>query len=205
MKRKIAVILLIILILSASQASAQPFKYRVRRNETMWGISKKFGIDLSQLLNENPQIKDPSTVKEGQNISVPNPSDSNNEEDKVLELVNRERANRGLQLLKGNSELKRVARKKCQDMINKNYFAHESPTYGSPFKMMESEGIRFTAAGENIAMGQPTAEQVMSAWMNSPGHRNNILSPAYTDLGVGVAKDKNGNLYWTQLFIKAVK
>jgi len=54
-------------------------------------------------------------------------------------------------------------------------------------------------------MGQPTAEQVMSAWMNSPGHRNNILSPAYTDLGVGVAKDKNGNLYWTQLFIKAVK
>ncbi len=68
--------------------------------------------------------------------------------------------------------------------------------------MMESFGIKYTAAGENIAMGQRTASEVMNAWMNSPGHRNNILSPSFSEIGVGLAKGPNGRLYWTQMFIK---
>jgi uncharacterized YkwD family protein len=205
MKRKVALLLLCFTLFTASASASEPIRYRVQPNDTLWGISQKFGIDLSQLMNENPQIKEPSSLKSGETINVPHMEDISSEENKVLELVNRERGKKGLQMLKGNSELTRVARKKCQDMINKNYFAHQSPTYGSPFQMMEAEGIRFSAAGENIAKGQRTAEEVMSAWMNSPGHRSNIMSPVYTELGVGMAKDKNGNIYWTQLFIKSLK
>jgi uncharacterized protein YkwD len=65
-------------------------------------------------------------------------------------------------------------------MIDKHYFSHQSPTYGSPFRMMESFGIRFSAAGENIAYGQRTPQEVMNGWMNSTGHRSNILNPTYT-------------------------
>jgi len=68
--------------------------------------------------------------------------------------------------------------------------------------MMESFGIRFSAAGENIAYGQRTPAEVMKGWMNSPGHRANILSPSYTHIGIGLAKTRNGVNYWTQMFIK---
>lgn len=124
------------------------------------------------------------------------------EENQVIRLVNIQRSRQGLNPLAKNTSLSTVARYKSQDMINKHYFSHMSPTYGSPFKMMETFGIRFSAAGENIAMGQKTAAEVMVAWMNSPGHRANILSPAYTQIGVGLAVDKYGTHYWTQQFIK---
>jgi len=87
-------------------------------------------------------------------------------------------------------------------MANKGYFSHTSPTYGTPFQMMENFGLRFSAAGENIAYGQRTPAEVMRDWMNSPGHRNNILSRSYTEIGVGLAKNKNGVCYWTQMFMK---
>jgi uncharacterized YkwD family protein len=86
-------------------------------------------------------------------------------------------------------------------MRDKNYFSHTSPTYGSPFDMMKKFGIDYMAAGENIAKGQPTSAAVMSSWMNSPGHKANILSENFTEIGVGVAKDANGTIYWTQQFI----
>lgn len=119
----------------------------------------------------------------------------------VLRLVNVERSKRGLKELTLNTELSRVATLKSQDMINKNYFSHTSPTYGSPFDMMKKFNISYKTAGENIAMGQKTPAQVVEAWMNSEGHRANILNKNYTDLGVGVAKDSKGTIYWTQMFI----
>jgi uncharacterized protein YkwD len=70
--------------------------------------------------------------------------------------------------------------------------------------MMENFGLRFSAAGENIAEGQQSPQAVMTAWMNSPGHRSNILSPSYTQIGVGAAKDSRGVIYWTQQFIKPI-
>lgn len=118
----------------------------------------------------------------------------------VLDLVNVERTNRGLQPLKFNAELSKVATLKSQDMIDKNYFDHTSPTYGSPFDMMKQFGITYRAAGENIAMGQETPQEVMNSWMNSPGHRKNILNPDFTELGVGIASN-GSSLYWTQMFI----
>ena len=83
-------------------------------------------------------------------------------------------------------------------MKNKNYFDHTSPTYGSPFDMMKSFGISYKAAGENIAMGQKTPEQVVQAWMDSPGHRANIMNSSFTHIGVGYVASGN---YWTQQFI----
>ncbi|CAN7359457.1 CAP domain-containing protein [Rossellomorea sp. LjRoot5] len=119
-------------------------------------------------------------------------------EQKVVELTNQERAKQGLPALKVDAELSKVAREKSRDMQANNYFSHTSPTYGSPFDMMKQFGIEYSSAGENIAMGQQTPEEVVEAWMNSEGHRKNIMSSNYTHIGVGYVE--NGN-YWTQQFI----
>lgn len=116
----------------------------------------------------------------------------------VINLTNVERKKNGLPPLTGDSSLSRVAQTKTNDMQAKHYFSHTSPTYGSPFDMMRDFGVTYKSAGENIAMGQTTAQQVVTAWMNSEGHRKNILSPSYTNIGVGFTS--NGN-YWSQMFV----
>ena len=83
-------------------------------------------------------------------------------------------------------------------MKDNNYFDHNSPTYGSPFDMMKQFGISYTSAGENIAQGQQTPEEVVEAWMNSQGHRENIMNASFTHIGVGYVESGN---YWTQQFI----
>jgi uncharacterized YkwD family protein/spore coat assembly protein SafA len=181
---------------------AQSGTHTVAAGDTMWKIAVRYQIGLSELLKANPQISNPALIYAGQKINIPSIDDVKALEQQVINLVNQQRANYGLPLLKANWELCRVARYKSQDMIDKRYFDHQSPTYGSPFNMMESFGIRFTAAGENIAYGQRTPQAVMNDWMNSTGHRNNILSRVYNQIGVGVAKASNGTFYWTQEFIK---
>jgi uncharacterized YkwD family protein len=119
----------------------------------------------------------------------------------VLNIVNKERTSRGLSALKLSSEVSKVASTKSQDMVNKGYFDHNSPTYGSPFDMMNQFGISYRSAAENIAMGQRNPQEVMNGWMNSDGHRKNILNSSFTGMGIGIAKDSNGRLYWTQMFI----
>lgn len=121
-------------------------------------------------------------------------------EKEVVELVNQERAKYGLSPLEIDTELSSVARLKSQDMANLNYFSHTSPTYGSPFDMMKQFNIQYRTAGENIAKGQQTAEAVVNAWMNSEGHRANILNSSYTHIGVGYVSSGN-TTYWTQMFI----
>jgi uncharacterized YkwD family protein/spore coat assembly protein SafA len=168
----------------------------------MWKIAVRYQIGVSELIKANPQIKNPALIYPGQVLSIPNIDDVKSLEQQVIDLVNQQRAWNGLPALKANWELCRVARYKSQDMIDKHYFDHQSPTYGSPFRMMESFGIRFSAAGENIAYGQKTPQAVMNDWMNSPGHRSNILNSTYNQIGVGAAKAANGTFYWTQMFIK---
>ncbi|MET1179355.1 CAP domain-containing protein [Peribacillus simplex] len=119
-------------------------------------------------------------------------------EQQVVKLTNAEREKQGLAALKIDTELSKVARIKSQDMKDKNYFDHNSPTYGSPFDMMKQFGISYTTAGENIAQGQQTPEEVVQAWMNSQGHRENIMNPSFTHIGVGYVESGN---YWTQQFI----
>jgi uncharacterized YkwD family protein len=116
----------------------------------------------------------------------------------VIELTNNERRKNGLPPLSADASLSKVAQTKTNDMNAKHYFSHTSPTYGSPFDMMRDFGVTYRAAGENIAMGQTSAQQVVTSWMNSEGHRKNILSTSYTNIGVGYTS--NGN-YWSQMFI----
>ncbi len=119
-------------------------------------------------------------------------------EQEVVRLVNEERAKHGLAALTEDESLSDLARRKSQDMRDNGYFDHNSPTYGSPFQMMKSFGITYRTAGENIAMGYRTPEAVVNAWMNSSGHRANILNASYTKIGVGYVAAGN---YWTQEFI----
>ena len=119
-------------------------------------------------------------------------------EQQVVDLTNQERAKNGLAPLKVDLELSKVAREKSRDMSVNKYFDHNSPTYGSPFDMMKKFGITYRSAGENIAYGQRTPEEVVKAWMNSSGHRANILNSSFTHIGVGYVAEGN---YWTQQFI----
>ncbi len=119
-------------------------------------------------------------------------------EQKVAELVNIERQKNGLAPLTLDSAISNVARIKSKDMSDNNYFAHQSPTYGSAGDMLRQYGINWSAWGENIAAGQRTPEEVVTAWMNSEGHRENILSPNFSKIGVGYIN--NGRPNWTQMF-----
>lgn len=203
MKKIFAVLAAFLIAFTVPAAAfAQSKTYTVAAGDSFWKIAVKYEIGVSELIKANPQVKNPSMIYVGQKINIPEANPLQAYETEVIRLTNAERTKRGLTALGTNWQLSRVARYKSQDMINKNYFSHTSPTYGSPFTMMQSFGLRFSAAGENIAYGQRTPQEVVTAWMNSPGHRANILSPAYTQIGVGAAKKSNGTLYWTQEFIK---
>ena len=124
------------------------------------------------------------------------PIDATAVQKEVLALVNEQRAAAGVAALVLDTKLSEVATAKAQDMYDNNYFSHTSPTYGSPFDMLKTFGVSYRTAGENIAYGQRSAQQVMTDWMNSSGHRANILNASYTKLGVGYVNGK-----WVQLFI----
>lgn len=144
-----------------------------------------------------PQSEEPA--KPDSQPETPEASEISSErsyEQEVVRLVNLERAKNGLPELTEDVELSRIARLKSRDMHDNGYFDHTSPTYGTPFQMMRSFGISYRSAGENIAMGYATPQSVVNAWMNSPGHRANILNASYTKIGVGLYER-----YWTQHFI----
>ncbi|WP_425609164.1 S-layer homology domain-containing protein [Ureibacillus aquaedulcis] len=127
------------------------------------------------------------------------PAAENDFAEQVVEYTNIERAKNGLQPLEIYQPVMNSAQIKSDDMSKNSYFSHNSPTYGTPFELMTSLGISYRAAGENIAKGQRTAQEVVEAWMNSEGHRANILNANFTHIGVGYAQDGN---YWTQQFIR---
>ncbi|WP_373288551.1 CAP domain-containing protein [Lentibacillus kapialis] len=132
-----------------------------------------------------------------------NAADPSAYEKKVVKLVNEERAKKDLEPLKMHDGLSELARKKSRDMAENDYFSHTSPTYGSPFDMMQQFDFTFRLAGENIAAGQRSPEQVVEGWMNSKGHRENILKEGFTHIGVGYVEGAGQpyGTYWTQLFM----
>lgn len=118
----------------------------------------------------------------------------------VIRLVNVERAKAGCQALAANTALTRAAQDHSADMANRNYFAHDTLGGGSFASRITAAGYRWSGAAENIASGQRTPASVMESWMNSSGHRANIVNCGYRDIGVGVAANATGTLYWTQDF-----
>ncbi|MFC3773077.1 CAP domain-containing protein [Paenibacillus sp. GCM10012303] len=214
-----------VLALSVVAGTSSAFaatSYTVNHSDTMWKISQRYGVSLQSLIQANPHVANPNIVWPGMKLVIPgtgswygggNGSGDGNGggtgqgtgsgadtstpyADQVVTLVNQERAKAGLKPLANDPALTAMAMDKAKDMYNNNYFDHNSPTYGSPFDMMRSYGIRYTYAGENIAKGQRNPQEVMNAWMNSPGHRQNIMSPNFTKIGVAYY---NGE--WVQEFI----
>jgi uncharacterized protein YkwD len=123
----------------------------------------------------------------------------------VFALTNAERVANDLPALAWNSTLASAARKHAQDMADRDYFAHESPEGLSSGDRATAEGYAWQMVGENLAMGQRAAADVVQAWMNSEGHRANILQDGFTDMGVGVAANADGTLYWVQMFGTAIQ
>ncbi len=175
-------------------------------------------IDPNQGVNPNPDNKQNDQAQQGneatrndqtterkegttENNGGNDQSNASKFVQQVVDLTNKERKKNGLGNLKADSELANVAQIKSEDMVQKDYFSHTSPTYGSPFEMMENFGVDYSTAAENIAMGQRTPNEVVSAWMKSPGHRKNILNKKVTHIGVGIANDNSQGIYWTQMFI----
>ena len=180
-------------------ATSAATSHKVVSGDTMWKIAVKYEVGLSELKSANPQIKNPNLIYPGQVLNIPvTDSSVTAYEQEVIRLVNEIRAQNGLKALTYDWELGRVARYKSQDMKDNRYFSHTSPVYGSPFQMMKSFGISYRSAGENIAKGQATPQAVVNAWMNSAGHRANILNSSFTHIGVGYVADGK---YWTQMFI----
>lgn len=191
---------------------AKDFVYKAGMREVNSICQKAFGIfeptELEKLLRESEK-PDASDAQVPEEEKPSEPAVDETETDRVgdiagtvANLVNAERKEAGLSALKLDSSISAAAQKKAEDMRDHHYFSHTSPTYGSPFEMMRAMGISFSAAGENIAKGQKTPEQVMNAWMNSQGHRANILSTSYEKIGVGYVVDESGTTYWVQLFAK---
>lgn len=180
-------------------AQAASISHKVAAGDTMWKLAVKYQVGTSEIIQANPQVSNPDLIYPGQVLNIPQLDKSvSSYEEEVIRLVNNIRQQNGLQPLTANWELSRVARYKSQDMVDKRYFSHTSPTYGTPFQMIKNFGISFKTAGENIAYGYATPQAVVDGWMNSSGHRANILNASYKQIGVGYVAQGN---YWTQMFI----
>lgn len=197
MKRLLCFFLLLTFLVLPVSASEY---YYTRQGDSMVKIALHNGVSLSKLRAYNPAYKT-GKLQEGTLIYVPiSDLQMRAMEKEAVRLVNAERESRGLAPLRSSLSVRRVARMKAQDLCDGGYFDHVSPKYGTPFEMLEKQGARFRCAGENIAMGQVTAQEVVQAWMNSKGHRANILNPNYTKIGVGCTDDVKGP-YWVQMFV----
>ena len=197
--KKIRSLCIALCLVSAMTASASALSHTVAKGDTMWKIASRYQVGTQEVIDANPQISNPNLIYPGQVLTVPQLNAAVSAfESEVVRLVNEQRVQNGLKPLTENWELSRVARYKSQDMVDNRYFSHTSPTYGTPFQMIKAFGLSFRTAGENIAYGRRTPQAVVNAWMNSSGHRANILNASYTQIGVGYVA--NGH-YWTQMFI----
>lgn len=119
---------------------------------------------------------------------------------KTAELVNEQRTKQGVKALTQDPALSKIAQAKAEDMAKHSYFSHTSPTYGSVENMLDRYNYKWTAYGENIAMGYSTPADVVNGWMNSTGHRANILDSKFTHIGSGYATNAQGTTYWVHQF-----
>lgn len=127
-------------------------------------------------------------------------SNLSQDEKEVFDLINKQRTNNGLKALNIDSEVQKVARIKAQDMVNNNYFSHTSPTYGSPFDMLKKFSVSYKTAGENIA-GNSSNSAAVTDWMNSSGHKANILNSSFNYTGIGVVSSSKYGKIYVQMFI----
>ncbi|MDU1909810.1 CAP domain-containing protein [Fusobacterium sp.] len=136
---------------------------------------------------------------------VPNSYSAENYQNEILKYVNQERKTKKLAPLIMNEKLNKIAIKKAADMAKEEKLSHDSKNFGITFNLIKNENIKYKSAAENIAKWHDTPEFVMERWMQSKGHRDNILNKNYNEIGIGKAADKNGKNYWVQIFIEKKK
>lgn len=206
---------------TAMPASAQHCD--VQRGDSMWRIAKRYKVPFGKVLILNKHFRNPHMIHPKDEVELPDGSTGETTNDsgtgdsdaaqsrgekessqavEILNLVNQERKKAGVPALTLSEKLTSIANTKAKDMADKNYFSHDSPTYGSPFDMLKHFGVSYSYAGENIAAGQRSAAEVMNSWMNSSGHKANILNKNYTQLGVGYYEGGQYGTEWVQLFIR---
>lgn len=199
MRKLIASFFVAIVAMTALLIPVSAATHTVASGDSLWKIAVKYQVGLSEIKSANPQIQNYDLIYPGQVINVPTlDATVTGYEQEVIRLVNEIRVENGLKPLTYDWELARVARFKSQDMKDNRYFAHNSPVYGTPFQMIHNFGITYRSAGENIAKGYRTPQAVVDGWMNSPGHRANILNSGFTRIGVGYVADGH---HWTQMFL----
>jgi len=171
------------------------YKYTPSTNYNYWNYS----YTKPQTQPQQPAPQPEPTKPAPQPTPAPTAGLSADEQ-QMVNLVNKERTAKGLEPLKVDMQLVKLARMKSQDMIDNDYFSHTSPTYGSPFDMMKNNGVTYKAAGENLA-GASSVTTAHNNLMNSDGHRKNILSSNYTHIGIGIVNGGPYGKMYTQLFI----
>ena len=220
MKNIIVLSVAILFILIGTPVKAQHCD--TQEGDSIWRIAKRYKIPFSVLLELNKHFPNQDLIHpndkiifpegdQGQSTTTDNtqkgtdraePVDATQQAKEVLEIVNKERSKVGLKALTLSNELTDVATVKATDMRDNGYFDHTSPNYGSPFEMMRHFGIQYRSAGEHRAAGQRTPEEVMNSWMNSSGHRANILNADYEQIGIGYVEGGSYGTYWVQMFKK---
>lgn len=158
---------------------------------TIWG-----GALTSVALAATPEVM----IQNENDVRTVVKTEYSADEKQALDLLNADRASHGLKALNLNPQLTALGERYAQDMINRHFFAHNDPDGKSPFDRMHQAGIDYSYAGENLAINSDIIN-AEKAFMNSPGHRSNILSPHYTDVGLGVGYDDRGSAYVVQEFI----
>lgn len=161
--------------------------------------------ETSEPVNPAPETPD-LPVEETPDVQEPETQEPENGEEneaalsyaeQVVKLVNAERAKAGLSALEMKTDITAAANVRAKEI--RQVFSHTRPDGRSFSSALKEQGVSFRGSGENIAWGQKTPEQVMNGWMNSDGHRANILNPNYKNIGVGFYQE-NGVNYWVQLF-----
>lgn len=225
MKKLLKTVFFVALVFGFSSA-ASAANCNVQKGDSLWKIAKRYNVRFSDICEINKHLRNPSMIYPYERVNLPQGSEgestnhhsgadiieqqnetprgetNSTQAEEVLRLVNAERQKQGISALTLDANLTSIANTKAADMRDNNYFSHTSPTYGSPFEMLQRFGVNYSAAGENIAAGQKTAQAVMTDWMNSSGHRANILNKEYTKLGVGYQSGGSYGTYWVQLFTR---
>lgn len=218
-------LLLVALVFGLAMPASAAQQITVKKGDSMWLIAQRYKVSFDEVLRLNSHYSNPDMIHIGDKIIIPDGSHGTTssqgsnadripqgnasaiagsveaKEQAVLQLVNKERLKQNLKPLTLSTKLTDLAEMKSEDMALKKYFSHTSPTYGTPFEMLQKYGVSYRSAGENIAAGQRSPEEVMNSWMNSSGHRANILNSSYTEIGVGYYAGGSYGTYWTQLFM----
>lgn len=181
--------------------------YYVKNGDTLWKISRDFDLNLSMLVELNPQLGNPNLIFPGEKIRLPSDIDIQNpgdrsEEEVLLKLVNDYRIESGLRPLNEDLDLSRVAKRKSEDMRKYEYVAHTSDTFGEPTTVLKELHINFMTVRENIGAGHRTPQEVFDAWKNSSIPRQTILDHEATHIGIGYSEGGLHGGYWTAYVIK---